>query len=127
MFILFSSDSRDIPVKRPRSLLNFVGTEATFTCVSPLNGCVEMTWQKGLGRRGFPINYDDYPSFRGKYILANSTLGCQLTIANVQLTDAAIYHCTFMKTFIGTADLIALSKLFASSQVKSIPFYCKHQ
>lgn len=114
LFLHFSSESTDIPLKRPRSLINVIGTNATFTCVSPLKNCVEMTWQRGLGRWGFPINYDNYPSFRGKYIVENSTLGCQLTVANVQFYDVAIYECKFMKSFIGTANLFAISKSFAN-------------
>ena len=73
-----------------------------------------MTWQRGLGRSGLQINYTAYPSFRDKYIVENFPLGCQLTVANVQLADATTYQCIFRKSISRTADLFAISKSVAN-------------
>jgi len=94
--------------------MNFVGTNATFVCVSPMKNCVNMTWYQEFELYPFstwqPIDPKD-PSMRDKYIVDNSTLGCQLTVTNVQMIDYGAFKCSILNTFERIAELRVFREL----------------
>lgn len=95
----------------------YIGSNVTFTCVSPLGTCLEMNWYKQL------INFRRDIIFTGhngmsymtdKYNVRNSTVGCQLTVISVQLSDAGIFKCELVISHISineSARLLVFSKL----------------
>ena len=96
--------------------LNFAGTNATFTCVSPLSDYVYMTWhqefQDPISNTSWRrIDNDIHPNFTNKFIVENSTLGCKLTVTDVQVDDSGEFRCEFNNSLRGTAALVVIGKL----------------
>lgn len=57
------------------------------------------------------IHYNIHPSSTDKFIVDNSTLGCKLTITNVQRNDNGDYKCKFKNYLEGIAKLVVIGKL----------------
>lgn len=64
--------------------------------MSPLKDCVEIVWYMhtpGETSSVIIFSRNDGIYLSDKYIVENSTMGCQLTISRVELSDASKYHC----------------------------------
>lgn len=121
------------PLKGPNISMSFVGTNADFTCVSPLKSCAYITWHQDLriNSAWARIDPDSNPDLRYKYVVENSPLGCKLTVKNVQISDYAPIKCIFLLTFERTADLMVFGKSMAClssfySMTVIDPWLCEH-
>lgn len=94
----------------PDNSLCFVGTSAIFTCVSSLGNCVNMTW---LQEDQFAITdwSQIHPSATNRFKMENSTLGCKLTLTNLQRADSGKFKCVY-KNSAKAAVLRVFGKLF---------------
>lgn len=99
--------------------MNFVGTNATFICVSPIKTCVHTIWYQEFVilfyAQWLRIDYVEHPSPGDKFIAENSPSGCKLTVTNVQLADSGAFMCKFLNAFERIAELRVFGKLFLIS------------
>ena len=114
-FLYFRLDSEEDPLTGPEHSLAYVGTEATFTCVSPLENCANMIWRRSYYNESTmtyswnPINYGR-PTY--KYRVHDYDMGCSLIVRNVQINDSGKFQCRFMDFFNSEAELIVKSEYF---------------
>src|SRR6218665_662275 len=112
--LYFRLDTTDNPLTQPTNYLAYFGTNATFTCVSPLRSCADMIWYRYTIRSGYAnwyqLNYAVHPRPTQKYIVENIPSRCRLTVTKVNRTDSGPYQCRFMTHFEATAQLYAIGK-----------------
>lgn len=99
----------------PSDVFSYLGLNVTFTCDSPLRTCDSMNWYKSKrGTKRITIYSDDNGIYlRRKYVVENSTVGCRLTVINVNLNDASDFICEILisqRSYNGTAELFVQSK-----------------
>src|SRR6218665_3703263 len=122
-FLLFRlGEHQGNPLQRLNDSLNFVGEDAEFICVSPVGSCANIIWYKDNGSSHW-ISLHSIRTYdhigRAKYKVkhyyrpnSDSTLGCILTVTNVQFIDYGAFMCEFLHTFKRTAELRVYGKLY---------------
>ena len=101
----------EYPLQVPENSISFNGTNATFTCLSTLRNCDSMKWYQFSSNDWSQIHFDIHPNITNKFIMENSTLGCKLTVRNVQVSDQKDFKCVFKDSAERTAGLYVIGKL----------------
>src|SRR5688572_25109114 len=108
-FLYFRLDEQNMGLlKGPENSSSVLGSNATFSCVSPSRDCSGMTWYKNIPGESTETIYhpEDGVDLTDKYIVENSTVGCMLIITNVRFIDAGFFICEKkigINSLIGTA------------------------
>ena len=116
-FLDFCLDRTENPLRGLKNRYSYVGFDVTFTCVSPMRSCLGMNWYKHKeGTERETIFNGSTPTLYNtdKYTVRLVDSGCQLTVNNLELSDAGLIVCeivTSPRSFEDTAFLLVFSKL----------------
>ena len=104
------------PLKGPGNFTVAVGSSVSFTCVSPLRDCAGISWNTYVQPSNpVTINIQDrVPRRPDKYIIEDSTEGCNLTVKNVEDKDQGGFFC---RIFIGTTTIESTGYLTVTSKL----------